>query len=583
MDSNLKRHKAVPFLGNFPSLEDFKVDASSIDVPFDSNSASSTTLATKKGSTTHECVQYDDQTKGEFIVKNCTSQTSEISNCFTLWQQPNTNLLMGCWKEPGSDQKCPRCDRNRPNSNLFFCCCTGNRCNVALSFTKIQEYLTQKQRSHIDSSTSNHSISASSLQSIVGSDALMHPTSVISSLTPAHLALSLLPVGFLMLILLFTFRFVKRRKTGLSSRSGDKKGANLDAIESQQPFLAGVQIKQVEKIFTSQSSTVWKGILTGDNVTCGGGDDDECGATPHSLPEIVTSTGCLTVEQMENGTFRSPILPKDDKTPENGRYVAIKVLRVQKTWKNEKEVYMIPQIRHKNILKFITAEDRGDVSEYWLVTEYHQRGSLSDHLEHNTLSFLQMLKISLDIAQGLAHLHSHVDRANQPKPIVAHRDLKSGNILLKSDLSACIADFGMSLILQPNQPTTTSLGQVGTRKYMAPEYLDGAIHFSGDALLRVDIYACAMIFWEMVNRCTVHGQPVEPYRTPFEKELGNNVDLMVLRKFVTEDKKRPQFPPTCARHHGLSQFCRTIEDCWEQDAEARLSASCVEERLLPLM
>lgn len=47
--------------------------------------------------------------------------------------------------------------------------------------------------------------------------------------------------------------------------------------------------------------------------------------------------------------------------------------------------------------------------------------------------------------------------------------------------------------------------QVGTNRYMAPELLDGAMCFSRDAFLRVDIYACALVLWEMVNRCSVLG------------------------------------------------------------------------------
>lgn len=30
---------------------------------------------------------------------------------------------------------------------------------------------------------------------------------------------------------------------------------------------------------------------------------------------------------------------------------------------------------------------------------------------------------------------------------------------------------------------------------------------------------------------------------------------------------------------GISVLCDTIEECWDQDAEARLSASCIQERL----
>ena len=44
--------------------------------------------------------------------------------------------------------------------------------------------------------------------------------------------------------------------------------------------------------------------------------------------------------------------------------------------------------------------------------------------------------------------------------------------------------------------------QVGTRRYMAPEVLEGAINFNRDAFLRIDMYACGLVLWEMVSRCT---------------------------------------------------------------------------------
>lgn len=33
------------------------------------------------------------------------------------------------------------------------------------------------------------------------------------------------------------------------------------------------------------------------------------------------------------------------------------------------------------------------------------------------------------------------------------------------------------------------------------------------------------------------------------------------------------------RPQGLAQICETAEECWDHDAEARLSAGCVEERV----
>lgn len=149
---------------------------------------------------------------------------------------------------------------------------------------------------------------------------------------------------------------------------------------------------------------------------------------------------------------------------------------------------------------------------------------------------------------------------------------------------------------------------------MAPEVLEGAINFTRDAFLRIDVYACGLVLWELVSRCTVHGGPVDEYRLPFEAELGPHPTLEEMQDNVVTKKLRPRiFDPW--RHHpvgastpasvvfhfiivcfcyfffsfhsrysrqltqGLVAICETMEDCWDHDAEARLSSSCVLERL----
>jgi hypothetical protein len=38
---------------------------------------------------------------------------------------------------------------------------------------------------------------------------------------------------------------------------------------------------------------------------------------------------------------------------------------------------------------------------------------------------------------------------------------------------------------------------------MAPEVLEGAINFSKDAFLRIDVYACGLVLWELASRCSM--------------------------------------------------------------------------------
>ena len=46
------------------------------------------------------------------------------------------------------------------------------------------------------------------------------------------------------------------------------------------------------------------------------------------------------------------------------------------------------------------------------------------------------------------------------KPAIAHRDFKSKNVLIKSDMSACIADFGLALVFEPGKAVGDAHGQV---------------------------------------------------------------------------------------------------------------------------
>ena len=62
----------------------------------------------------------------------------------------------------------------------------------------------------------------------------------------------------------------------------------------------------------------------------------------------------------------------------------------------------------------------------------------------------------------------------QGKPAISHRDIKSKNILVRTDGSCVIADFGLA-VTHTQSTGETDIPQnprVGTKRYMAPEILD---------------------------------------------------------------------------------------------------------------
>ncbi|XP_074102731.1 activin A receptor type 2 punt [Cotesia typhae] len=268
--------------------------------------------------------------------------------------------------------------------------------------------------------------------------------------------------------------------------------------------------------------------------------------------------------------------------------VAVKVFPMQdkQSWQTEQEIFKLAHMNHEDILRFIGVEKRGDnlQAEFWLITAYHEKGSLCDYLKANVVTWAEMCRIAESMARGLMHLHEEIpaNKADGYKPAVAHRDFKSKNVLLKSDMSACIADFGLALIFQPGKPCGDTHGQVGTRRYMAPEVLEGAINFTRDSFLRIDMYACGLVLWELASRCTVQDGPIGEYRLPFEEEVGLHPTLEDMQESVVLKKERPLIQETWRKHPGLLSICDTMEECWDHDAEARLSASCVMERITTL-
>ena len=67
-----------------------------------------------------------------------------------------------------------------------------------------------------------------------------------------------------------------------------------------------------------------------------------------------------------------------------GERVAVKVFFTteEASWFRETEIYQTVLMRHDNILGFIAADNKDDITwtQLWLVTDYHQHGSLFDYL-----------------------------------------------------------------------------------------------------------------------------------------------------------------------------------------------------------
>ncbi|TRY53866.1 hypothetical protein DNTS_002809 [Danionella cerebrum] len=270
-----------------------------------------------------------------------------------------------------------------------------------------------------------------------------------------------------------------------------------------------------------------------------------------------------------------------------GEEVAVKIFssREERSWFREAEIYQTVMLRHENILGFIAADnkDNGTWTQLWLVSDYHEHGSLFDYLNRYTVTVEGMIKLSLSTASGLAHLHMEIV-GTQGKPAIAHRDLKSKNILVKKNGTSCIADLGLA-VRHDSATDTIDIApnhRVGTKRYMAPEVLDDSInmrHF--ESFKRADIYALGLVFWEIARRCSIGGIH-EDYQLPFYDLVPSDPSVEDMKRVVCDQKLRPNIPNRWQSCEALRVMAKIMRECWYDNGGARLTALRVKKSLSQL-
>jgi len=270
-------------------------------------------------------------------------------------------------------------------------------------------------------------------------------------------------------------------------------------------------------------------------------------------------------------------------------FVAVKIFSAsdERSWFREIDIYQTVCLRHENILGYIAADnmDASTHTQLWLVTEYHENGSIYDYLMNHTITIPILVKMMLSIASGLCHLHLPIDSTNG-KVALAHRDIKTKNILVKKDLTCCIADLGLAVkeVRTPQKnrrALATANGKtdedanvvidilpnprVGTIRYMAPEILDETINMQNfESFKAADMYALGLVFWEILRRCRTNPQEndADPYLIPYEGVTPGNPSSEQMRDAVCTRKLRPEPSERWQQHPVLRSISHMCEELW---------------------
>lgn len=229
------------------------------------------------------------------------------------------------------------------------------------------------------------------------------------------------------------------------------------------------------------------------------------------------------------------------------------------------EVNVLGQLRHPHLVRLIgyCCENEHRL----LVYEYMPLGSLENHLFRKAalpLSWATRMKIAYGAAKGLAFLHG------AQKPVI-YRDFKTSNILLDSDYTAKLSDFGLAKDGPQGDQTHVSTRVMGTYGYAAPEYV-----MTGHLTARSDVYSFGVVLLELIT-----GQQPISHGKNLVREVNSAYEAGMVLSFV--DPRMGHYPSEC-----LQPFLRLAIACCMDETDARPTmADVVREleaiwRLMPL-
>ena len=175
------------------------------------------------------------------------------------------------------------------------------------------------------------------------------------------------------------------------------------------------------------------------------------------------------------------------------KQVAIKLIKrgmdtdaVLRHFRNERQI--LASFDHPNIARLFDGGTTDDGLPYF-VMEYVEGLPINEYCAAHKISLVDRLKLFREVCAAVSYAHRHT---------VIHRDIKMSNILVTSEGTPKLIDFGIAKILQPGGGPEALMTMTGVR-LMTPEYASPEQVRGEPVTTASDVYSLGVVLYELLT------------------------------------------------------------------------------------
>jgi len=241
--------------------------------------------------------------------------------------------------------------------------------------------------------------------------------------------------------------------------------------------------------------------------------------------------------------------------------VAIKILRAdvrstltEQRFRTERQI--LAGLDHRNIARLLDGGTSLGGMPY-VVMELVSGAAIDGYCDEHSLAVRERVQLFLQVCAAVSYAHQH---------LVVHRDLKPNNILVTTDGSVKLLDFGIAKLLEPEGDTVQAVdGTVTTLRAMTLEYASPEQVAGGTVTTVSDVYSLGVVLYRLLTGQSPYGArtndaqrvaeilsdttPTRPSQV--QRKIGGDLDNILLMAL----RKEPQ-----RRYGSVEQFANDLRN-----------------------